>query len=143
MLYAEDMLKLFSPALLIFSLLMFCSQPGRAQSGAAAVAPTEISAGLGVCSALINVTGADAKPIYKAKVTTRIHYGLMGVKKLDLETYTSVGGQVKILQLPEARWVGTGLAADAACARPPSQNPPSGFPATGSPGCTHGMAVIP
>ena len=30
-----------------------------------------------------------------------------------------------------------------ACARPPSQNPPSRFPATGSPGCTRGMAVIP
>jgi hypothetical protein len=30
-----------------------------------------------------------------------------------------------------------------ACARPPSQNPPSGFPATGSPGCSRWMAVRP
>jgi hypothetical protein len=95
------MRKLFSPALLIFSLIMFCSQPGLAQSGAAKVEPTEISAGLGVCSALINVTGADSKPVYKAKVSTRIHYGVMGVKRLDLETYTSTAGQVKIIQLPE------------------------------------------
>jgi len=39
-------------------------------------------------------------------------------------------------------WVGTGLE-QRSCARPPSQNPPSGFPATGSPGCTRGMAVRP
>jgi hypothetical protein len=93
--------KLFSPALLILSLLTFHSQPGCAQSGTAAVAPTEISAELGTCSALINVTGADSKPVYNAKVSTRVHYGLMGVKKLDLETYTSAAGQAKIVNLPE------------------------------------------
>jgi len=94
--------KLFSPALLIFGLLVFYSQPGCAQSGTAAVAPTEISAELGTCSALINVTGADSKPVYNAKVSTRVHYGLMGIKKLDLETYTSADGQAKIVKLPEA-----------------------------------------
>jgi len=56
---------------------------------------------LGTCSALITVTGADSKPIYNAKVTTRIRYGLLGVKKLDLETFTSAAGQVKIVKLPE------------------------------------------
>jgi hypothetical protein len=40
-------------------------------------------------------------------------------------------------------WVGTGLAVEAACACPPSQNPPSGFPATGSTGCTHGVQSLP
>jgi len=74
---------------------------GSAQTGAAAVPPTEISAELGTCSALITVTGADSKPIYNAKVTTRIRYGLLGVKKLDLETFTSAAGQVKIVKLPE------------------------------------------
>lgn len=72
-----------------------------AQSGTASVGPTEISAELGSCSALITVTGADSKPVYNAKVATRVHYGFMGVKKLDLETFTSAGGQVKIVGLPE------------------------------------------
>ena len=63
--------------------------------------PTEISADLGTCSALINVTGPDPKPIFNAKVTTRVRYGVMGLKKLDLETYTSADGQVKIVKLPE------------------------------------------
>jgi hypothetical protein len=95
------MCNLFSTALLLFSLLIFYTQPGRAQSGTAAAAPTEISAELGTCSALINVTGADSKPVYNAKVTARIRYGFMGAKKLDLETYTSASGQAKIVKLPE------------------------------------------
>jgi hypothetical protein len=85
----------------MFALLVFCSQPGLAQSGTAAVPPTEISAELGTCSALINVTGADSKPVFSAKVTTRVHYGVMGLKKLDLETYTSANGQAQIVKLPE------------------------------------------
>jgi hypothetical protein len=89
-------------ALLLFSLMVFCPRAEFAQSATAAVAPTEISADLGACSALVTVTGADSKPVYNAKVTTRIHYGFMGTKKLDLETYTSAAGQVKIVKLPEA-----------------------------------------
>ncbi len=95
------MRNLLSPTLLIFSLLIFCGNQGRAQSGTNEVPPTEISAGLGTCSALITVTGADSKPIFDVKVTTRIHYGFMALKKLDLETYTSANGQVKIVALPE------------------------------------------
>lgn len=94
------MRNLFSTALLLLS-FFFYAQPGSAQSSTAAVPPTEISADLGTCSALINVTGADSKPVYNAKVTTRIRYGFMGTKKLDLETYTSASGQAKIVKLPE------------------------------------------
>ena len=74
-----------------------------AQSGGPEpITPTEISAELGGCSALITVTGADAKPIYNAKVSTRIRYGLFGAKKLDLEVYTSASGQVKMVGLPDS-----------------------------------------
>jgi hypothetical protein len=86
---------------LLLSLIVFHPLPGSAQNAGAAVPPTEISADLGTCSALITVTGADSKPIYNAKVSTRVRYGMMGVKKLDLETFTSAGGQVKIVGLPE------------------------------------------
>lgn len=73
----------------------------HAQNASAPVAPTEISADLGTCSALITVTDKDAKPVYNAKVSARIRYGLMGTKRLDLETYTSAAGQVKMVRLPE------------------------------------------
>jgi hypothetical protein len=97
----------FSSALFLFSALflvsvsVFCPPAGSAQSVPVAVPPTEISAELGTCSALINVTDAASKPVPNAKVTTRIRYGFMGVKKLDLETFTSVNGQAKIIKLPE------------------------------------------
>ncbi len=95
------MRNLFLPTLLLFSLIVFCPHTSVAQTGAAAVPPTEISADMGSCWALITVTGADSKPIFNAKVSTRIKYGVMGVKKLDLETFTSANGQVKIVKLPE------------------------------------------
>jgi hypothetical protein len=89
-------------ALLLLNLLVFCPRSGNAQGAAVAVTPAEISADLGTCSALITVTGIDLKPIYGAKITTRVRYGLLGVKKLDLEAYTGVDGQLKITKLPEA-----------------------------------------
>ena len=64
--------------------------------------PAEISADLGPCSALIAVTGADSKPVYGAKITARVQYGLMGVKKLDLEAFTGPDGKVKITRLPSS-----------------------------------------
>lgn len=63
---------------------------------------SEISADLGSCSATLTVTDADAKPILNAKVSTRVQYGLMGVKKLDLAAYTGVDGKVKIAHLPNS-----------------------------------------
>jgi hypothetical protein len=85
---------------LLLNLAVFSPRLGSAQSAPDATAPAEISADLGNCSALITVTGIDSKPVYGAKVTTRVRYGLLGVKKLDLEAYTGVNGQLKITNLP-------------------------------------------
>ena len=82
-------------------LMLACSHSNAAQSTPAATTPSEISADLGPCSALIIVTNSDSKPIYGAKVTTRIQYGLLGVKKLDLEAYSGADGRIKITNLPE------------------------------------------
>jgi len=95
------MRNLFFIAPLLLNLVVFFPQPGNAQSAAIANSPAEISADLGTCSALISVTGIALKPIYGAKITTRVRYGLLGVKKLDLEAFTGVNGQVKITNLPE------------------------------------------
>ena len=64
--------------------------------------PSEISADLGPCSALFTVTDADSKATYGAKMTTRVQYGFMGVRKLDLEAFTGADGKVKITGLPES-----------------------------------------
>jgi hypothetical protein len=64
-------------------------------------APAEISADLGACSALITVTDADSKPVYGAKISARVQYGMMGVKKLDLEAFTGTDGKLKIDRLPD------------------------------------------
>ncbi len=72
---------------------------GTSQSQAV---PGEISADLGPCSAAITVTGADSKPIYAAKITARVQYGVMGIRKLDLEAYTGPDGKLKITRLPES-----------------------------------------
>lgn len=89
--------------LLLFTLFTFCPQVGSAQNGAAPVAPapTEISADMGTCWALINVADAASKPVYNAKVSARIRYGMWAAKKLDLETFTNSNGQVKFVKLPE------------------------------------------
>ena len=83
---------------LVISLSIAVSHTAAAQSQAA---PSEISADLGPCSALITVTDKDSKPIYGAKITARVQYGFMGVKKLDLEAFTGQDGKVKITRLPE------------------------------------------
>ena len=89
-------------ALLIACPSVAASQGTTAQSsGDETIAPTEIAADLGGCSALITVTGSNSKPVFNAKVSTRIRYGLFGTKKLDLEVYTSASGQVKIVGLPD------------------------------------------
>jgi len=90
----------FSTSLLC-CLLLVCSQLGSAQNTSAAAKPGEISADLGPCSALIIVSGPDSKPIYGAKVTTRIQYGVFSVKKLDLEAFSGADGRIKITNLPE------------------------------------------
>jgi hypothetical protein len=95
-----DAMKFFcSFALAALSLSLFTAR-AHAQN---APLPNEISADLGSCSADIFVTGLDSKPVYGAKVHTRIQYGLMGVKKLDLDAYTNALGHLKITNLPTTR----------------------------------------
>jgi hypothetical protein len=96
------MRNLFVSALVLASCSLISTSAGCAQSAANSPLPNEISADLGACFAQISVTGADQKPIYGAKIVTRIQYGLLGVKRLDLEGYTGPNGRLKITNLPEA-----------------------------------------
>jgi hypothetical protein len=92
--YTQSMRKLVVPVLL-FMLSIVATAQGQA-------VPGEISADLGACSAVITVTGADSKPIYAAKITARVQYGVMAIKRLDLEAYTGADGKLKITRLPES-----------------------------------------
>jgi hypothetical protein len=94
-------MRAISFATLLLSLTICMPLAALAQGSTPAVEPTQISADLGTCSALISVTDKNAKPIYNAKVSARVRYGMMGAKKLDLETFTSAAGQVKFINLPE------------------------------------------
>jgi len=89
-------------AAVIAGVFVLSTVAGRAQSAAVAPVPNEISADLGTCSAQISVTGSDLKPVYGAKISTRVQYGILGVKKLDLEGYTGANGRIKITNLPES-----------------------------------------
>ena len=95
------MRKLLLASLLLAGFLATFPDHAKAQEADDTASFTEISADLGSCSALLIVTGADSKPVYGAKISTRIHYGLLGVKRLDLEAITGFQGRVKITHLPE------------------------------------------
>lgn len=58
-----------------------------------------VSADLGPCSARFSVTDGT-RPIYDAKVRTRIKYGAFGVRKLDLEVGTDSNGKAAVVNLP-------------------------------------------
>ena len=77
---------------LLLILTLFCT------SAIAADIPS-ISADLGPCSARFTVTDGT-KPLYNAKVRTRIKYGAFGVRKLDLEVGTDANGKANVTGLP-------------------------------------------
>jgi hypothetical protein len=79
------------------------SQQGSTPSASSAAATTEttpvIDGGAGPCSLELTVT-ADTKPVPAANVKVHIVYGFAGVRKLDLDAYTSNGGKLKFTGLP-------------------------------------------
>jgi hypothetical protein len=80
------------PLKLLPILTLFCA------SAFAADIPS-VSADLGPCSARFTVTDGT-KPLYDAKVRTRIKYGAFGVRKLDLEVGTDANGKASVTGLP-------------------------------------------
>lgn len=62
--------------------------------------PVVLSAGLGGCSAEFTVTDADGQPVYAALIRTTVRYGMMSMKKMELEISTGSDGKAKIQGLP-------------------------------------------
>jgi hypothetical protein len=60
-----------------------------------------IDAGLGPCTVDFTVTDAGQNPIYDAKITVRIKYGFLGLRRIDLEIGTNSNGRARFTRLPE------------------------------------------
>ncbi len=56
---------------------------------------------LGSCTALFTVLGKDKKPVYDAKIDVVIHYGFLGLHKLELQVGTNSEGKAKVAGLIE------------------------------------------
>ena len=59
-----------------------------------------LKAGLGACSADFTVKDADGKPVYAAMIHVRVRYGMLGIKRADLEVGTNSEGKARIEGLP-------------------------------------------
>jgi hypothetical protein len=55
----------------------------------------------GPCSIAFTVTDIKGAPVYDARIRVHIAYGLMGVRRLDLEAATNVDGKTQFKGLPE------------------------------------------
>ena len=59
-----------------------------------------LKAGLGTCAADFVVKDADGKPVYLATIHSRIRYGALSIKRMDLEVSTNDEGKARIEGLP-------------------------------------------
>ena len=76
---------------------------GQAQQPAQPKQPDEIpvtDGGSGPCSVELTVTGADAKPVYAARIDVHMAYGFAGAHKLDMGVYTNAQGKAKFTGIP-------------------------------------------
>ncbi|MGB6679063.1 MAG: hypothetical protein WBE44_20380 [Terriglobales bacterium] len=55
----------------------------------------------GPCAISFTVTDIKGAPVYDARIRVHIAYGLMGVRRLDLEAATNVDGKTQFKGLPE------------------------------------------
>ena len=76
--------------------LALAQQPSAAQKPEVTV----LKAGLGPCAADFTVKDAGGKPVYGATIHVRVRYGLMSLKRSDLEVGTNAEGQARIEGLP-------------------------------------------
>jgi hypothetical protein len=94
-------MRLALPA--VFLLAMFSTLTLAAQT-APAVDPKTIpviDGAIGPCSVDFTVNDADGAPVYAAKISVHIAYGLMNLHKLDLEVGTNAAGKARVTGLPD------------------------------------------
>jgi hypothetical protein len=87
--------------LLLLGVTLFVA--AQAQQPAQPQQPDDIPAtdgGSGPCSVELTVTGADAKPVYAARIDVHMEYGFGGFHKLDMGVYTNAQGKAKFTGIP-------------------------------------------
>jgi hypothetical protein len=62
--------------------------------------PVILKAGLGSCSSDFTVKDAEGKPAYNATIHVRVRYGVMSLKRMDLEVSTGSDGKARVEGLP-------------------------------------------
>lgn len=62
--------------------------------------PVILKAGLGSCSSDFTVKDAEGKPAYNATIHVRVRYGVMNLKRMDLEVSTGADGKARVEGLP-------------------------------------------
>lgn len=54
----------------------------------------------GPCAVDLTVTGADAQPVFAARINYQTGYGFMGAHKLDMTVYTNAQGKARFTGIP-------------------------------------------
>lgn len=87
-------------AMLIAIVLVAAVTLGQQPADAPKPEPVVIKAGLGSCSSDFMVKDAAGQPAYAATVHVKIRYGLMHLKRMDLEVSTGPDGKARVEGLP-------------------------------------------
>jgi hypothetical protein len=94
-------MKLALPAVILLAML---SIPSPSAQNASPVDPKTIpviDGAIGPCSANFTVNDASGAPVYAAKISVHISYGLMNLHKLDLEVGANAAGKARFTGLPD------------------------------------------
>ncbi len=91
----------FASAFLILGVtLLFAAQAQQPAQPQQADDIPVTDGGSGPCSVEFSVTGADAKPVYAARIDVHMEYGFAGLHKLDLGGYTNAQGKARFTGIP-------------------------------------------
>src|SRR5437879_3528828 len=85
--------------MLLYTFIMFAALLQQAPD-AAKPEIAVLKAGVGTCAADFLVKDSSGKPANSATIHTKIRYGAMSVKRMDLEVSTNADGKARIEGLP-------------------------------------------
>jgi hypothetical protein len=91
--------------ILFATFLLLAWTPGFSRTAATQASDPKavpvIDGGIGPCTADFTITDPAGAPVYAAKVKVHIAYGMMSVRKLDLELGTNSDGRARFTGLPD------------------------------------------
>jgi hypothetical protein len=94
-------MKLAFPAACLLAMLSILPLPAQNAPPVDPKTIPVIDGAIGPCSADFTVNDASGAPVYAAKISVHIAYGLMNLHKLDLEVGTNAAGKARFTGLPD------------------------------------------